>query len=69
MYNLVGEAAAKLGISDYGIFKLAAIEWGYSLSIDKQFTKYMKFEEIPFWVRDYCRKILNDRTREDTLLT
>ncbi len=42
--------------SEYDIFTTAARKWDVSRGrIDEDFRKYLLYEEIPFYVRDYLR--------------
>ena len=56
-------AANQLQVGEFQFMQLAYLEWfGEDLPealISKLFTDYMLKSEVPFWARDYARKILD----------
>lgn len=59
----VGEVAKVLGVSEFEVFRLAYRFW-YRRELrqqvlDEAFADYLLREQVPSWVRDYCRRLLN----------
>ncbi len=59
----VAEAGRVLGVSEYEIFALAYRFW-YKRDLrqgvlDEAFAGYLRRQQVPVWVRDYCRRLLN----------
>ena len=56
-------AANQLQVGEFQFMQLAYLEWfGEDLPearISKIFTDYMLKSEVPYWARDYARKIIN----------
>jgi len=62
--HLVGYVAQLMEISEFELFKRAWESW-YAEEIDDAgiepyFNKYLDFEEVPFWVRNFVRDFLSD---------
>jgi hypothetical protein len=64
-------ASAILQITEFRLFELAYLHWfGTSVCeshIERYYTGYMFASRAPFWVRQYCRDVLerNDENRLD----
>jgi hypothetical protein len=57
---LVIDTANQEEISEYQVFVCAGVSWrGSSGAIDDCFVDYIKDGNVPWFVRDFCRKALN----------
>jgi len=59
----VAETAAVLCVSEAEVFRFA-YRWRYQHELgerllDESFGGYLVRQEVPQWVRDYCRRVLN----------
>ena len=58
----VPEAAEVLAIGEFELFRHAHRWWhdadGDDALIDRAFSDYLVHEEVPPWVRHYCRRVL-----------
>lgn len=67
---LVAATAGLLDIPEYRVFQLAYHDW-YGKEADEVemgiwFDDYMYEDQVPFWVRGYCKKVQR-RSRQGTL--
>ncbi len=60
--NLVAEAANRLGVGEFQLFRLAHRAWHgaevEAKALEPDFLGYMLRDDVPFWVRQYARKVV-----------
>ena len=60
----VADAAKLSGVGEFKLFMNAYSAWygkeANEISIERDFTSYLKKSVVPFWVRHHIRPILND---------
>jgi len=60
--SAVAQCSSFLDISEFRVFQLAHLEWyGFTMSdrkMEQLFHDYLKRERVPFWVRQFSRKVL-----------
>jgi len=60
--SAVAQCSSFLDISEFRVFQLAHLEWyGFSMSdrkMERLFHNYLEREQVPFWVRQFSRKVL-----------
>lgn len=63
------DAVSLLDISEFRLFELAYQAWygrpARTEKLEKDFSRYMYQDEIPFWVRQYARDVVQRRHRTD----
>ena len=56
------DAAALLQVTEFCLFQMAYYQWhGRSTTerlIEQHFVSYMFWSVVPFWVRQFCRRVL-----------
>jgi hypothetical protein len=55
----VTKAANWQQISEYQIFEDAADYWGRKFH-ESYFIDYLKYDEVPWWVKDYSRRLYEE---------
>ena len=66
--DIVAYASYLLEISEFELFEIAWRQWQSSepdeKELDRLFGAYLDRGELPYWVRDFARSVINDPQRQ-----